>query len=204
MSTALSSTPSTRQQHRPDRRSILRAISVAVSWPACALIGANNAVAQNTIRGRFNMTAFEPPVGAPAFGIETLAGGKIAVGPGQVNKFVLLNFWATWCPPCVRELPSLQQAVHKVGADRFEVFAVSVDKAQDLAKIQKFKSKFALAFPIGLDHDSQIAAVYGVNQFPSTFLVSPDGMILAAAKGERDWHTGPAISYFEELMKRHA
>ena len=163
-----------------------------------------SASAQNTIRGRFNMTAFEPPVSAPAFDIETLDGKKIAVGPGQVNKFVLLNFWATWCPPCVRELPSLQQAVGKIGADRFEVFAVSVDKAKDLATIHRFKKKFALLFPIGLDHESQIASVYGVNQFPSTFLVSPAGMILAAAKGERDWHSDPAISYFEEVMKRHA
>lgn len=204
MSTALSSAPKAISHGSPNRRLFLKSISAAMSLPICSSIGARTASAQNTIRGRFNMTAFEPPVSAPAFDIETLGGKNMAVGPGQVNKFVLLNFWATWCPPCVRELPSLQQAVQKVGADRFEVFAVSVDKAKDLATIQRFRKKFALLFPIGLDHKSQIASVYGVNQFPSTFLVSPAGMILAAAKGERDWHSDPAITYFEEVMKRHA
>ena len=164
---------------------------------------ARPASAQNTVRGQFNMAAFEPPVPAPAFLLNDLDGEKRSIGPGQADKFILLNFWATWCPPCVRELPSLQKAAARLGPDRFSVFAVSVDKANDLAKIKRFQHKFALTFPIAQDVKSTIANIYGVREFPSTFLVNPKGLIVAAAKGERSWHSDAAIVYFEKVMKRH-
>ena len=178
------------------------ALSPSLSWLG-GLSSPNNAHAQNTINGAFNMAAFTPPFPAPTISAHDLEGKPRRIGPHQNKTFVLVNFWATWCPPCVRELPSLEQAMTKLGRDRFIVLAISVDKARDLHKIEKFRDKYALTFPIIHDQESATAKVYGVHQFPSTFLVAPDGNVVAAAKGERDWHTEPAIKYFSEVMNRY-
>jgi len=186
-----------------NRRSVLKALCLA---PAASLwnVGrTGDAYAQNTVGGKFNMAAFEPSVPAPAFQLDDLEGNKRFIGPGQENKFVLLNFWATWCPPCVRELPSLQRLTTLLDADKFGVFAVSVDKEKHIYRILEFQQKLGLTFPIARDDKSKIAKVYGVREFPSTFLVDPGGQIVAAAKGERDWHTQPAIAYFKGFMKRY-
>ncbi len=158
------------------------------------------ASSQTATGDRFDMVAFEPPVQAPEFTLNDLSGKPRSIGAAGETKFKLLNFWATWCPPCVHELPSLQTLYESMDPQRFSILAVSVDTEQNTGRIFDFRDRFGLKFPIVQDMQSEIANTWGAREFPSTFLVGPRGEILAAAKGERVWHSKNAIAYFNNVM----
>ena len=80
------------------------------------------------------------------------------------------------------------------------IVAVSLDK-ESQEKVAAFVAKLNLTFPILLDPDGIVSDPYGANALPSTFILNPDGQVIAAAKGERDWYAKEAISYFGELLK---
>ncbi len=165
--------------------------------------GLDSAWSQTVSGSGFDMVAFDPPVPAPEFTLNDLTGSPVTIGPTGEKKFTLLNFWATWCPPCVHELPSLQELSDKMDRERFSILAVSVDTEKDTARIFEFRDKYGLKFSIAQDKDSEIANNWGARQFPSTFLIGPKGEILAAAKGERVWHSKTAIAYFNNVMESY-
>ena len=82
-----------------------------------------------------------------------------------------------------------------------QIVAISLDKDQE-AKVAAVVARLNLTFPILLDPDGIVSDPYGANALPSTFILNPDGQVIAAAKGERDWYAKEAISYFDELLKR--
>ena len=81
------------------------------------------------------------------------------------------------------------------------VVAVSLDK-EPVEMVAAFVAKLNLTFPILLDPDGIVSNPYGASALPSTFILNPEGRVIAAAKGERDWYGEEAISYFDELLKR--
>lgn len=147
----------------------------------------------------FRMVVFQPPAAAPGFRLAGLRTAEIALENFR-GRFVLLNFWATWCPPCIEELPSLQALAGELAGEGLSVVAISVDKPEDQAKVARFATDLGLTFAIPLDSENAIAKVHGVREFPSTFLIDPEGRIVAAAKGERDWASKDAVSYFREHL----
>lgn len=153
---------------------------------------------------KFDMVDFSPPVPAPDFSIKDLAGNTQRVGAGQDPKFILLNFWATWCPPCVAEMPSLQMLQNNMKPEKFMVLGVSSDRPDHADRVKDFVDKLDLKIAIAHDGDSAISNTYGANEFPSTYLIAPSGNILSAAKGERDWGSIRAIQYFLDVMNHHA
>ncbi len=175
------------------RRTFLSLITALVPTPLLAH-GAND----------FNMVDFSPPVPAPDISIQDLAGNERRVGSGQEQKFILLNFWATWCPPCVAEMPSLQMLQNNMNPDKFMVLAISSDRPNHADRVKKFVTDLDLKFSIAHDGDSTISDTYGAREFPSTYLIDPSGNILSAAKGERAWGSIRAIQYFLEVMRHHA
>ena len=80
-----------------------------------------------------------------------------------------------------------------------QVIAVSLDRELE-EKVAEFVDRLNLTFPILLDPDGVVSGPYGANELPSTFILNPDGQVIAAAKGERDWYAEQAISYFDELL----
>ena len=83
---------------------------------------------------------------------------------------------------------------------RFRVVAISLDK-EPKEKVAAFVAKLNLTFPILLDPDGVTAHPYGARDLPSTFVLNPDGQVIAAAKGERNWYAEEAVSYLDELLK---
>ena len=150
------------------------------------------------------MVKFSPPFPAPDISIIGLDGKRHLVGSGQDRKFILLNFWATWCPPCIEEMPSLQSLQDSMDPLNFQVLAISSDPWENRSRVKKFVKKLGLRFDIAHDSDNSISKTYGAREFPSTYLINPDGEIIAAAKGERNWHSQSAISYFSNIMAQHA
>ena len=117
---------------------------------------------------------------APALTLAALDGKKISLDDlrGQV---VLVNFWATWCPPCRAEMPEIQNAYEKYRAQGFTV--LGVDVAEDEATVASFVQEFKLTFPILLDRDTSVTKRYQVNGLPTTFFIGRDGVIRAVNLG---------------------
>ncbi len=142
----------------------------------------------------------EPPArGAPAPGFELadLEGNRhrLADFAGQV---VVLNFWATWCPPCVDEMPSLQQLADRLGPEGLTVVAVSVDERY--ADIEPFVEQHRLRFLVLHDLGKRVSRRYAVLQFPETWIVGRDGRLAAHIVGARDWSAPESLEVFRSLL----
>lgn len=146
---------------------------------------------------KIRMVAFNRPLPAPGFTLPDPAGNPVALSDFR-GRYVLLNFWATWCPPCLREMPSMERLSTSVSKSSFVVLGVSLDK-EGAAKVNPYLERLGVTFPIVLDIDSEIATVYGALDLPSTFLIDPQGRVVLAAKGERDWAAAEMIAYIQEL-----
>ena len=94
----------------------------------------------------------------------------------QSDKPVLIDFWATWCGPCRREMPEFQQAHNQFNDDGFEILAVSFDDTFEA--IATFRDEFNLTFPLALDDTGEINDTYGIQTRPSSFLLDKDGTII--------------------------
>lgn len=144
----------------------------------------------------------EPPrPGAPAPGFELadLEGNRHRLSDfaGQV---VVLNFWATWCPPCVEEMPSLQQLADRLGPEGLAVVAVSVDERY--ADIEPFVERHGLRFLVLHDLGKRVSRRYEVHQFPETWIVDRDGRLASHLVGARDWSAPESLEVFRSLLAR--
>ena len=148
----------------------------------------------------FNLTNFDPPFPAPAFELPGLNGEEGLTLEDYKGKFVLLNFWATWCPPCLEEMPSME-TIHQHYKDKdFTVVAISSDEGGK-ADIDPFVEKLGVTFPILMDADKAVSSVYGAINLPLSFILNPEGMVIAGSEGARDWSSEEAMSVLEEMLE---
>ncbi len=117
--------------------------------------------------------------GAPALGfsLPDLKGQDVALADFR-GKVVMLNFWATWCAPCVAEMPSMQNLRTKLKDRGFEIIAVNVDPPGARSEVEKFVAKNNIEFPVLLDPQLQISQKYGLEGFPESFFISREGVFL--------------------------
>lgn len=135
----------------------------------------------------------------PDFSLLDLKGKKHSLSDYK-GKVVLLNFWATWCPPCVKEMPSMQRLQDKYQGKDFEILAVNM--GEDSTTIEIFLQKMTVNFPILLDSDGAILKQWKIFAFPTTFLVDKEGNIAYALFGGLEWDSPEAVAVVEELMKQ--
>ena len=90
------------------------------------------------------------------------------------GKFLILNFWATWCSPCLKEMPDLEQVYLDLGPKNLVVLAVSMGEGSE--RVRKFLKKRQYSFPVMVDPDMEITRLYGVRNIPITYLVDPSGV----------------------------
>lgn len=127
------------------------------------------------------------------------AGGESFRLSAHRGKVVLLNFWATWCPPCLEEMPALERLYRQQRDAGLVLVALSVDT--DPARVTPFVREHGLSFLIGLDPRVQVADRYGVRALPSTFVIDPEGNLAALALGPRVWDNDAAHSLVERLAR---
>jgi thiol-disulfide isomerase/thioredoxin len=128
-----------------------------------------------------------PAVGtiAPDFKVHNLVTGEDVTLSSQHGKVVILTFWASWCPPCKRELPILENAQRAVGKGKLVVFAVSHrDKPEALAAIKKVASNWQIN--VMKDRNDHVASLYSVSKIPHLFMIGRDGKVVANHLGYGD------------------
>lgn len=134
--------------------------------------------------------AYLPPVfprPAPAFVVETLGGEDVALGD-YAGKLVLVDFWATWCKPCIDMMPSLQKVYDAYSDKGLAVMGVSVDEPKGRAeKIEKFVDKVGVSYPIFVDAKPMPAwHQFKVKAIPALFLIDGEGQVVAQWTGKVD------------------
>lgn len=140
---------------------------------------------------------------APEFKLIDLD-GKMRSLADYRGKVVLLNFWATWCPPCVEELPSiarLQAAMQ--GNPGFALLTVSVDdSAQDVKKLFEQHGKLFDAIDVLMDPSRKVPASFGTEKFPETYLIDPSGGLRYRFINRRDWSSDAAAACLQAYLPR--
>lgn len=146
----------------------------------------------------FKLVTFEPSFPAPDFQLVDLNGEAARLNRYR-EQYVLLNFWATWCPPCLAEMPALEQLYQRYRERGFVVVAVSSD-VEGHSIVQPFVDELGVTFPVLLDPDGKVSAAYGAKSLPVSFLLDRDGRVVAAAEGAREWYSEAAIETLDEII----
>jgi peroxiredoxin len=126
---------------------------------------------------------------APEFRLKTLDGGSVNLADLR-GKVVMVHFWATWCPPCVEEIPTLDRLYRSLSGKDLLILAVSEDEG-GAGALESFIKQNRLSIPVLLDSGSNVARSYGTYKLPETYIVDRQGVVRYKAIGPRDW-TDPA------------
>lgn len=128
------------------------------------------------------------------------ADGKVLTLDDFEGKLILLNFWATWCPPCVREMPNIDALQEELGGDNFEVIAVSLDY-NPLEAIPRFLSRNELPnLNIYYESATGFYDSFEPTSLPQTYLISPEGKIIGEMAGPAIWDSPEAIALIERFL----
>ena len=146
---------------------------------------------------------YTPALDLPSVVFENAEGEAIKLEDFK-NKVILLNFWATWCPPCIDEMPSLDQLQEKVGGDNFAVIALSFDRL-GAQRIKKFFDRHDLNnLEVYLDKQNHVAKAFDAYALPTTFIIY-ENKIIGKYNGPADWASDDAINlvnfYIDKFKK---
>lgn len=134
---------------------------------------------------------------AADFSLKDISGRTVSLSAMR-GKVVILNFWATWCPPCVAEMPSLNKLYGHMKSRGLEVVAVSIDRSAD--DVKEFIGKKGFTFTVLVDDGRSIARRYKVFSTPTTFLIDKNGNIVERFFGDYDWQDGEIRAKIEKLL----
>jgi cytochrome c biogenesis protein CcmG, thiol:disulfide interchange protein DsbE len=127
---------------------------------------------------------------APEFTVTTDAGRTVS-RENFGGKLLVLNFWATWCPPCVEEMPSLEQFAQQFSKEGVVVLGISVDK--DPNAYRSFLDRAQVSFLTARDPEQRINADYGTFKYPETYIINAEGKVVEKIIGDRKW-TDPRMT----------
>jgi cytochrome c biogenesis protein CcmG/thiol:disulfide interchange protein DsbE len=117
------------------------------------------------------------------------------------GKVVLVNVWATWCPPCRQEMPSMQSLYEKFKGENLEILAVSID-SEGREVVAPFMRKMNLTFPALLDPGETIRSLYGITGVPESFIIDKQGILVEKIIGPINWATPEVFFFFKDLMQK--
>jgi len=132
-----------------------------------------------------------------AFSLPMLTGG-VASLPDFKGRIVILNFWATWCPPCRAEMPSMENLYQRFKDQGLEILAVDI--GEDINTVRRFIQNNKYTFPVLLDTNNKVSNVYGIEAIPTTYILDREGKIIARVVGSISWDTPQAVAAFDALL----
>ena len=134
-----------------------------------------------------------------AFTLKDAKGQTVSLGDLK-GKVTVVNFWATWCPPCVEEIPSLNRLKQKMQGKPFEL--ISINYAESSSLINDFLKRVNVEFPVLLDRKGTVSSQWNVIAFPSTFVIGPDGLIHYGINAAIAWDDPVVIDKLTSLMSQ--
>jgi len=135
---------------------------------------------------------------APDFNLKDLQGQTRHLSDFK-GKIVFLNVWATWCPPCRMEMPSMEHLYRRLKDRDFAMVAVSEDE-DSKAAVQSFVEQMGITFPVLVDPDGIVPGQYGVTGYPETFIIDREGRVIQHTIGPEDWASEQAYQFFISLL----
>jgi cytochrome c biogenesis protein CcmG, thiol:disulfide interchange protein DsbE len=144
----------------------------------------------------------------PDYAVQTLAGEPFSMASLE-GQPTILNVWATWCPPCVREMPALQRVHEQLGPQGLRIVAVSVDSRPGLINawgrpggdVQEFLDRLGLTFEILWDPSGELETAYSLPGLPTTFLIDRRGRIVQKVVGWREWDSPAQLAEIRRLLE---
>ena len=137
---------------------------------------------------------------APDFTLSTRSGASLSLAELR-GKVVLLNFWATWCVPCRKEMPAIEALYQRYKDLGLEVLAISLDKLSTTV-VEAFVKEVGVTYRVALDPSWATARTYGVRGLPATFLIDRVGNVVMRELGERDWMEEAKQQAVEGLLQK--
>ncbi|MDE3195587.1 MAG: TlpA family protein disulfide reductase [Acidobacteriota bacterium] len=134
---------------------------------------------------------------APNFSITTDS-GKTVTARDFGGKLLLLNFWATWCPPCVEEIPGLNEMARQLGPNGLVILGVSVDK--DESAYKQFLQKSPLSYLTARDPEEKINLNYGTIQYPESYLIDRNGRVIEKYISSQAWASPQMLEHVKSLL----
>lgn len=147
---------------------------------------------------KFKLLPQAGSVMAPGFETENLRGEAVRLANFK-GKLLLLNFWATWCPPCRLEMPAMEMLYQEFKEHGLAIVAMNF--AEGPEPIRKFAKEQNLSYPILLDKKGEIAKAYGVFRLPETIVIGRNGNILAKSTGYKDWYDNQTRELVSLLLR---
>ncbi len=135
---------------------------------------------------------------APSFSLAGANGGQVSLSDYR-GKVVMVHFWATWCPPCVEEMPLLEKLYKALSGPDFQLLTVNVDEG-GADVVTGFMAKNGLTLPVLLDPRKSISKLYGTFKFPETYIIDRNGMVKYKVIGARDWTQPATVKALQDLI----
>lgn len=180
---------------------VLRALRGQGLWPRLAAV-----IAFAMLAGACSK-AIEPPPAQPVEGrlfphIKLdAASDNVLAARGFQGKMLVLNVWATWCPPCRREMPSLERLSRTLDPNRFAVIGLSTD--EDVRLAEEFLLQNGVTFANFYDRGGELARKWGLKVYPETFLIAPDGTLVRRVPGMREWDSTEIVAELEAAYQQY-
>lgn len=145
-----------------------------------------------------DMQIIEGDVNYFDFSLKDINGKQVNLKDYQ-GKVIMLNFWATWCPPCRKEMPSMEVLYNKLKGRNFEMLAVNVQEDANTVKDFIIKNKYT--FPVLVDPKAEAAVKYQARSIPTTYIIDTKGKLAGGFIGAKEWDTDNVIRILTELTK---
>lgn len=133
----------------------------------------------------------------PDFTIKDLKGNDVSLSDYR-GKVVMLNFWASWCPPCRSEMPSMESLYKQLEGMDVEIVAVNLGETKEVAA--KFINKEKYTFDVLLDSDNKVGSLYGVRSIPTTYIINKKGELKGYKLGAFDWDSEGILNIIKDLL----
>ncbi len=152
---------------------------------------------KNSLR-ELNFQIIEDDINFFDFTLKDLNGKDVKLSDYR-GKIIMLNFWATWCPPCREEMPSMEGLYSKLRGKNFEMIAVNIQEKE--ATVKNYIRNNNYTFPVLLDVNAEAASKYQIMSIPTTYIIDTRGKLAAGFIGARDWSSPNLVKVFSELAK---
>jgi thiol-disulfide isomerase/thioredoxin len=129
------------------------------------------------------------------------ASANALADPSLRGNVLVLNIWATWCPPCRREMPSLERLSKTLDPKRFAVLGLSTDQDERLAA--EFLFQNGITFINYFDENARVSRAWELRVYPETFLIAPDGTLVQRIPGLREWDSPEMLAELESIYQQH-